>query len=93
LFAVNFGIKLKFIAFHLDVMIIFLQGLGRLTCSGIDALPSLPGASTICSPSRFVVDSVFRQSGVVHSFEIVDPVLFVFGFHGLYCRDALSKKC
>ena len=69
------------------IIIIFLHGLGRLTCSGIDALPSFPGASTISSPPRFVVESVFRKSGVVHSFEMVDPVLFVFGFHVLYSRD------
>ena len=53
----------------------------------IDALPSFPGASTISSPPRFVVEGVFRKSGVVHSFEMVDPVLFVFGFHVLYSRD------
>jgi len=32
----------------------------------------------ISSSSRFVVESVFRKSGVVHSFKMVDPVLFVF---------------
>ena len=42
------------------------------------ALPSFPGASTISSSSRFVVEGVFRESGVVHSFKEVDPVLFVF---------------
>ena len=69
-------------------IIIFLHGLCRLTCSGIDALPSFPGASTISSFSRFVVEGVFRQSGVVHSFKMVDPVLFVFESHVLYspCR-------
>ena len=36
------------------IIIIFLHGLGHLTCSGIDALPSFPGASTISSSSRFV---------------------------------------
>jgi hypothetical protein len=56
------------------IIIIFLHGLGRLTCSGIDALPSFPGASTISSPSQFVVEGVFRKSGVVHSFEMVDTV-------------------
>jgi hypothetical protein len=30
---------------------------------------------------------MFQQSGVVHSVEMVDPVLFVFGSHVLYCRD------
>ena len=41
----------------------------------------------ISSSSRFVVEGVFRKSGVVYSFEMVDPVLFVFGFHVLYSRD------
>ena len=73
---------------HLYLIItIFLHGLGRLTCSGIDALPSFPGASTISSSSRFVVEDVFRESGVVHSFKVVDPVLFVFESHVLYSRD------
>ena len=47
-------------------IIIFLHGFGRLTCSGIDALPSFLGASTISSSSRFVVEGVFRESGVVY---------------------------
>ena len=72
---------------YIHFIIIFLYGLGHLTCSGIDALPSFPGASTISSSSRFVVEGVFRQSGVVHSFKMVDPVLFVFGSHVLYSRD------
>jgi hypothetical protein len=45
------------------IIIIFLHGLGRLTCSGIDALPSFPRASTISSSSRFVVEDVFQKSG------------------------------
>ena len=57
------------------IIIIVLHGLGRLTCSGIDALPSFPGASTISSSSRFVVEGVFRP-GVVHSFKVVDPRLW-----------------
>jgi len=69
------------------IIIILLHGLGRLNCSGIDALPSFPGASTISSSSTFVVEGVFRKSGVVHSFKMVDPVLFVFGSHVLYSRD------
>ena len=72
---------------YIIITIIFLHGLGRLTCSGIDALPSFPGASTISSSSRFVVEGVFRQSDVVHSFKVVDPVLFVFEPHVLYSRD------
>jgi hypothetical protein len=47
----------------------FFHGLGRLTCSGIDALPSFSGVSTISSSSRFVVEGVFRESGVVHFFQ------------------------
>ena len=54
------------------IIIIFLHALGRLTCSGSDALPSFPGASTISSSSRFVVEGVFRESGVGHSFKMVD---------------------
>jgi hypothetical protein len=63
-----------FIMLSLSVssIFIFLHGLGRLTCSGIDALPSFPGASTISSPSRFVVEGVFQMSGVVHSFKVID---------------------
>ena len=30
---------------------------------------------------------MFWKSGVVHSFKMVDPVLFGFGFHALYSRD------
>ena len=64
-----------------------MHGLGRLTCSSIDALPLFPGASTISSSLRFVVEGVFRKSGVVHSFKMVDPVLLVFGSHVLYSTD------
>ena len=74
-------------AFLLNIIIIiFLHGLGRLTCSGIDALPSFLGASTVSSSSRFVVEGVFRVSSVVHSFKVVEPVLFVFESHVLYSR-------
>ena len=72
---------------NIIIITIFLHGLGRLTCSGIDALPSFPGSSTVSSSSRFVVEGVFRQSGVVRSFKVVDPVLFVFESHVLYSRD------
>jgi hypothetical protein len=54
------------------IIIIILNGLGRLTCSGIDALPSFPGSSAISSPMRFVVEGMFRKSGVVRSFMMVD---------------------
>jgi len=72
------------------IIIIFVHGLGRLTCSGIDALPSFPGAPTVSSSSRSVVEGVFRESGVVHSFKVVDPVLFVFEFHVLYSQRSLA---
>jgi hypothetical protein len=71
----------------ITIIIIFLHGLGRLNCSGMDALPSFPGASTISSSSRFVVEGVFQDAGVVHSFKVVDPVLFVFESLVLYSRD------
>ena len=58
-----------------------------MTCSGIDALPSFPGTSTISSSSGFVVEGVFRQSGVVHSLKAVNRILFVFGSYILYSRD------
>jgi hypothetical protein len=73
--------------FYSLFIIIFLHGLGRLICSGIDALQSFPGAFTIPSSSRFVPEGVFRESGVVHSLKMVGPVLFVFGSHVLYSRD------
>ena len=58
------------------IIIIFRHELGHLTRSGIDVLPSFPGASTISSSLRFVVEGVFWVlSGVVHSFKMVDPVL------------------
>jgi len=50
-------------------------------------LSSFPGASAVSSSSRFVVEGVFRESSVVHSFKMVDPVLFVFESHVLYSRD------
>jgi len=68
------------------IIIFFLHGLGRLTRSGIDALPSFLETSTVSS-SRFVVEGVFRESGVVRSFKVVDPVLLVFESHVLYSRD------
>ena len=68
------------------IIIFLLHELGRLTCSGNDALPSFPRASTISS-SRFVAEGVLRESGAVHSFKMIDPVLFVFGSHFLYPRD------
>jgi hypothetical protein len=46
-----------------------------------------PGTSTISSPSMFLVEGVFRKSGVVRSFKVNDPVLLVFGSYVLYSRD------
>ena len=69
------------------IIIIFLHGLGRLTCSSIDILLSFPGASMVSSSSRFVVEGVFWESGVVHSLKVVDPVLFVFESDVLYSRN------
>jgi len=70
-----------------NFIIFIIHGLGHLTCSSIDALTSFPGASRISSSLRFVVEGVFWESGVVHSFKMVVPVLFVFGSHVLYSRD------
>ena len=50
---------IRSVAIFLIIIIIVLYGLGRLTCSGIDVLPSFPGASTISSSSGFVVEGVF----------------------------------
>ena len=61
--------------------------LGRLTCSGIDALPSFAGASKIYSSLGFVPEDVFRQSVVIHSLKVVDPILFVFVSYIFYSRD------
>lgn len=46
------------------IIIIFRYGLGRLISSGSDTLSSFPGASTVSSLFRFVVQGVFRKSGV-----------------------------
>jgi len=69
------------------IIIIIIHELDRLNSSGIDALPSFPEASTVSSSLRFAVEGVFRQSGVVHSLKVVDPVVFVFESHVLYSRD------
>jgi len=70
-----------------NFIIFIILGLGRLTCSGIDALPSFPGASTVSSSSGFVFEGVFRQSVFIHSLKAVDPNLSVFGSYILYSRD------
>ena len=72
------------------IIIIFLHGLGRLTCYGIDALPSFPRASTISSSSRFVAEAVFRESGVVHSFKMADPVCLCLDL--TYCIPEISSS-
>ena len=69
------------------IIIIVLHGLGRLTISCIDALLSFPGASAIPSFPGFVGEIMYRESGVVNYFEVVDPVLLVFESHVLYSRD------
>ena len=68
-------------------IIIFLHGLGLLIYSDFEPLSSCTGVSTISSSSSFVVEGVYRESGVVHSFKVVDPVLFVFECHVLYSID------
>ena len=73
-------------------IILLLHGLGRLTCSGTDALPSFPGASTFSSSSRFVVEGVFRES-VISSLKVADPILFVFGSYILYSRNLQFFSC
>jgi hypothetical protein len=40
-----------------------------LTSSGINALPSFSGASTISSSSRLVVEGMFQESSVIYSFK------------------------
>jgi hypothetical protein len=45
------------------IIIFFLYGLGRLTYSGIDAVPSFHGASSVSSPSRFVVEGLPSRRG------------------------------
>ena len=73
------------------IIIIFLHGLGRFTCSGIDALPSFPRASMISSSRRFIVEGVFRESGVFRSYKMVFPFFFfVFGSHVLYSEISSS---
>jgi len=54
------------------IIIIFLHGLGRVTC-----LTSFRGVSAILSSSGLVGEGVLGESGVVRSFQMVDPVLFV----------------
>ena len=84
-----YGLKSSpFFKYTIIIIIIFLlHGLGRLTRSGIDALSSFAGASTVSSYSTFVVEGVFRVSDDVRYLEVVDPVLFVFESHVLYSRD------
>jgi hypothetical protein len=66
------------------IVTIFLHGLASLTCFGINALPSFSGASTISFSWRLVVVDVFRESSVIQSFKMVNPILFEFGAHFLY---------
>ena len=73
--------------FIIITLLLLLHGFDRLTCSGTDALPSFPGASTISSSSGFVVEGVFRESVVIHSLKVVDPILFAFCSYILYSRN------
>ena len=75
------------IIFFFFFFFFFYHVLVLLPCSGIDALPSFLRASTISPSPRFIFEDVFQQSDVVHSFKMVDPVLFVYGFHIFYSRD------
>jgi len=52
--------KIIIIIIIIIIFFFFLHGLGRLTCSGIDALPSFPGAPAIPSSPEFVGEGVFR---------------------------------
>ena len=45
----------------------------------------------ISSSSRFTFEGMFWESGVVHSFKMVDPVLFVFGFTSKTVRRFNAK--
>ena len=73
------------------IIIIFLHGLGHLTCSGIDALPSFPGASTIPSSSEFVGEDMFWEFGVVHAFEVVDQFCLYLSLTS--CIPEISSSC
>jgi hypothetical protein len=69
--SIRIFIKLLFLIIIIVIIIIiifffFFHGLARLTSSDIDAMPSFPGAFTSSSSPRFVVEGVFRESGVVH---------------------------
>ena len=46
-----------------------------------------PGEPTISSSSGIGVEGVFRESIVIHSFTLVDPILLVFDSYFLYSRD------
>jgi len=69
------------------IIIMFLGEFGHLTCYGIDMFSSFPGASTISSSLGFVIEDMFQESVVIHSFKVVDPILLVFGSYILYSRD------
>jgi hypothetical protein len=74
----------------ITVIIIFLHRLDKLTCYGTDALSLFSRASKISSSSRFVVELVFRKSGVVHYFKIVDPVCLCLNL--TYCIPEISSS-
>jgi hypothetical protein len=53
----NFIIVIFF--FFLLCLLLLLHGLGHLTCSSINMLPSHPGVSKISSSSRLVIEGTF----------------------------------
>jgi hypothetical protein len=67
-------------------IIILLHGEVRLTCSGIPALPSFRGASTIFSSCRFVAKGVL--GGLILSIFSRWLIQFcLFGSHVIYSRE------
>ena len=69
------------------IIINFLHGLGLLIVTALTRCHRFLGRPRSLLPLDFVVEGVFRESGVVHSFKMVDPVLFVFGSQVLYSTD------
>jgi len=57
------------------MIIIFLHGLGRLTCSGIDTLPSFPGACddeqnmpVLCNILSHLQETAFNSKNITTNF-------------------------
>jgi hypothetical protein len=73
------------------IIVIFVRGLGLLNCSGIDALPSFPGASTLSSSSSFVLFHHYHHHRYlpswIRSFELFQDRRFAivsWGVHYLF---------